>query len=202
MFYNSSIKRILPIYFILVGMIAYGQSSDFSVYVKGEIITKNDTINGYLVYDEGYKGKIVYKLNKEDKKVLRIKNKEVNSLKVGADQFDRIEYKVKDYLMKQICQGKIALYEYEKSREFYSYYNKDRHTGNDKVTYTTSKLYLVNDGATIKVKNNTIKKDLKLLMIDHKELYKKIDDLNPREFLFNLELKKTIANYNFLASKK
>ncbi|WP_299443764.1 hypothetical protein [uncultured Aquimarina sp.] len=177
-------------------------------------MTEKDTINCYIIYDEGYSGFVSYKLNKTDKKILKIKTSEIQNINVGTDRYDKIEYKGSKYLMKVLCEGIVSLYEYKRgsSNSYNSTYSNDIDNNLDEKLITTSsfnissdlkksKLYITKDNAVIKVKKNKIKNRLKELMKDQKDFHEKIDKLKPRDFLFNSELKSVICNYNFWIKK-
>ncbi|MBW1299045.1 hypothetical protein [Aquimarina litoralis] len=210
-------KNLLFFFFLIYSTSVLCQkTNDYSVFAKGKIITKKDTISCYIVYDEGYSSIIYYKLSNTDRKILRANISEIQSMTVGTDQYHKIVHKGNKYLMKELCHGKISLYEYKRSSNRIRFIKDPSYDNNDntedKKLITTSdidissdlkkpKLYIIQDDTVIKVKKSKIKKQLKQLMNDQKGFHQKIDDLEPRSFLFNSEFKSFICNYNFWFKK-
>ena len=104
-----------------------------------------------------------------------------------------------DINIKRITKGEISLYRHEYTSQTGSVYN-GAGTGTGFVggggSYEAETLYLVKEGIAYKVKKRNFHELLKELMIDDKELYADIDEINNRDLMFEYSLQKLISNYN------
>ena len=112
---NISLKKMklltLIALFTILTLSLHGQLFDKSYYTKGTIITKKDTIKAYIdVNDEAFGYKIKYKLNQEDKKVLRVLTDSVVYLKTTLGTYERVEINKTSSLMELLEKGAVSLY--------------------------------------------------------------------------------------------
>lgn len=165
-------------------------------YSKGYIITWNDSIACYIQRMDSYNEGIKYKLNKTDKKPLKMKSREVQKLNVSYALYKRVKYKSqKSALMKEIYLGKISLYKHITIRHSPS---MDA-SGNMYTTYggTIENLYLVSNHKVIGVKKRKVSTTLKELMVYNKEIFEELEQYKPRKYQLERTLKAILSKYNY-----
>ena len=187
----------LIVLFTILSLSLHGQLFDKSYYTKGTIITKKDTIKAYIdVNDEAFGYKIKYKLNQEDKKVLRVLTDSVVYLKTTLGTYERVEINKTSSLMKLLEKGAVSLYKNIYMRAAAPMYNGASGTfinggSSEKVEY-----YLLYNSESYKVKKRTLKEKLKSLMADYPEIVTDIEAVKFKNLFLEIDLKKIVSKYN------
>jgi hypothetical protein len=200
-------KRVIVLCFLYAFFLSVNaQFLDNSLYVKGFITTIfNDTINGYIAFDNDYFGRVKYKINKDDKKSQKIDTKHVRNLKVGNDVFENIAYKKDYYLMKRISKGEISAYkDIRKKPSIMMPTGTFMSAGSAMPTsymMTNSGekefYYLVKDARIVKIKKRKLKELLKELMNDYTDIYPEIDQMKTNYSTLEFQLRDLLKMYNY-----
>ena len=197
-------KNLIVIFTILNTLNVSAQFKSKSLFTSGIIITKNDTIKCFIEKYANYNLRTIkYKINKDDRKALKIKSATINHLKMGGLIYDRITIKKKSHLMENLKKGAISLYRLETDKT--SNANIPHGNSNTNIPHRNStnyldtkiSLYIVGKGKTIKLKRKKYKQDLKQLMSDNLEIQSKIENLKYNSTLFKFDLKELISKYNY-----
>ncbi len=161
--------------------------------IDGIIYTKNDTIKCFLPLSESYNGKIKYKFNKNDRKFLKIENREVLALRRGAFRFERINYDGHNFLAKVVVNGRVKLME-GVSKSGGAPMMMPNGTSTSGGNYEATDYYVSKDSLIIKLTRKNFRDELKRIMIYNENIVKLIDDLKYKDLEFKLH--KIIAQYN------
>ncbi len=172
----------------------YGQNRGTETYIGGEIKTSQETIKCYMTLQDFYPSMIKYKLNKDDKKPLKIKASEVVELKRGSSKFKRLNYKGSSMLLKVIVNGKISLYESRIQRTMMT--NGVNGWQSTPVGFDEPLYYIEKDNDVYKINKNKFKSKLKTILSGVDEIDKQIDELRYRDLQFKLP--QIIKKYNQL----
>ena len=173
----------------------YGGSD---VYFFGSIMTKTDTIKCYIEFTYSYAGKVKYKMNKEDKKSLKIDSEKIQKIKISTSVYDRINYGYgKSDLMKVLVSGEISLYRYTYVTSSSSAPNGSNDMGGSYSSSESEKLFLVKNDSAIKVKKRKIQETLHILMADNEKIQSEISEFKPKNFQFERKLSQLLSKYNF-----
>lgn len=188
----------IVVYFWLYFIIhANSQLFSDAYYTKGTIITKNDTINCFVdASQEGFKRRIKYKFNKEDKNVLTVLQSEVEYIETTFGKYSRVNYKNSSYLMEIIQKGEISLYKDIITKSSAPSYNGSTGTFIGGGSYKAEKLYLIKGIELVQIKKKKLKANLKLLMADHPEIMNDIEKLDIKSYTLEYNLKTLIGKYN------
>jgi hypothetical protein len=183
----------LLISFSLFNLKVNSQIFDRPIYTSGKIITKTDTINCFLESRDCYSGLIRYKLSKDDLKVLKVNESEVEHINIPPKNFDRIIIDKKNScLMEKLCEGEVSFYKYTYIIKSYGSNGLPLNSSSEAENY-----YVVKGSEVFVIKKKDFKERLKKIMTDYEEIYNKIDQLNFRDILFYSDLKGIISRYNF-----
>jgi hypothetical protein len=182
-------------FFILNGQGPYSHEDPFS---KGYIIVKNDTIycmvkNNNQFIDEDV---VKYKLTK-DSKVQKIAIKDVTEVFDNSFIYEKIVDDGYYYLVKQIINGPVSLYEIDNSKEISGWTPNGSGGYNSGPTITTiygSILYLKRSDKFVKIKRKTFKEDIKSVLTDNPETSKKVDELVYKDVYIFIQA--LVNNYN------
>ena len=186
---------LLFLVFSVTSSANYGGSD---VYFYGSIMTKTDTIKCYIEFTYSYAGKVKYKMNKEDKKSLKIDAEKIQKIKISTSVYDRINYGYgKSGLMKVLVSGEISLYRYTYVTSSSSPPNGSNGYGGSYSSTENEKLFLVKNDSTIKAKKGKIQKILHVLMADNEDIQSEISEFKPKNFQFERLLSQLLAKYNF-----
>lgn len=165
------------------------------IYSEGIIVTETDTINCYIELMDLYQRKLKYKINKDDKKILKIDLKKINQFKVGPYIYNWVNYKDKSLLMRQIKRGNISLYKFYKGSP--PVYNGTTGQVYNNNLSNNESFYLVKGTKTFKITKRKLDKVLFDVMSDNKNLNEDISKLEYNDILFEIHLKRLIGKYNY-----
>jgi hypothetical protein len=166
--------------------------------MHGSIITKTETIKCYIELSDSYNGRVKYKMNKEDKKSLKIESYKIEKLIISTSVFERITYGYgKSELMKVLVSGEISLYRYTYVTSSSTAPSGNYGMGASYSSSQNEKLFLVKNDTVIKAKKNKIQKTLKILMADNDTIQEEIEEFKPKGFQFERKLSQLLSKYNF-----
>lgn len=103
-------KQLLGIiFYILIAEMLYGQLDD-STYIKGHIITREDTFDCYIHYKSIDQGLVVIKKQYNADNKYTIDREEITNMQFRGFTFQRVAYQDKSTLFEKEAEGFITLY--------------------------------------------------------------------------------------------
>ncbi len=163
-------------------------------YIQGKIVTMSDeTINCFIYNQERYyEGKIKYKMNKDDKKTLKIKSDIIKQLSIDTFTYDRISYGSYSFLMLKLVNGPVKLYDNISLKSTGPVLLPLGSPAN--ISWIERRCYIVKNNNVYRLSRYTFRDDLKKVFSGNETYLKLLAEIKYGDFIKDLE--KIISGYN------